>query len=376
MANIDCLRYQEPTSTHRNMGNGRIFWRSNILKSLVRGLTDIVVLGALCATARAELLWPLGAEVEERTRQVVLDAHNQWRVDGTFRGTSAEMSLSDLNGAEQRRLTGLLHSLGYLDAKVEIGERDREADEGHAEDVIFRATPGPRYRVGAIEIIGIPEVVKDRLQVSSIFGLAVRPLGGFAEEDTLEALDHMIVQRIRAQSYAYSKVVSVEMLSTSAVRVATRRIELDIGPTVRFSRLIVQGPARYSPAVIARAAKFQAGLPFRPEQLTRIRDALANHEFLTNISVQLAAQPGPDGTSDVMLRAKDRSPLWRDLLPDAWPGLVLSLMSLVLLAARQVMLVLSARRLAVGYIDAAVVLALALAGVLSLHHFAYLAALH
>ncbi len=240
-------------------------------------------------------------------------------VDGRFRGLSALLSKGRSAGnaaeiaaraAEDRDLAErLLRSEGYYDgvATTTIGPAPGAPDERL---VTLTATPGPRYRLGAVAITGAPPepqaIAREALQLRT---------GAPIVAADVEAGEARVALRLPEQGYPFASVGQRDILLDGDTHVGDYTLPVAPGRKGRFAGFRVAGDPVLTPRHIAILPRFKAGEIYDSRNVDDLRQALVATSLFAAVSVEPAAtgRVEPDGTEDVDLLVRQTRGPWRVL---------------------------------------------------------------
>lgn len=199
---------------------------------------------------------------------------------------------------EAQRLNELVADLGYLDGSVRIV---REPDGQGGDKLHLDVRPGPLYRIGAIQVIGLDGATPPALQ-ASIHDLLASTIGTVARDDVVSRLLSDLAWRARSASFAMAVAASVE-LATDPSETAALTIRLTLGPASQFGAVTFDSGGAVDPAMLAAKVPFSLGDPFSPAALDALDKALATLPLVRQSRIQVL--PDSDGrvAVDVNIRA-------------------------------------------------------------------------
>lgn len=328
----------------------------------------VAILALPTSGAMADVYWAPDAGGDAAIREIVARAYDLPEIE-----ESGTLSAAEAVNIERAKLTGILRSYGYLDARVDVVPLKGGADERRRATVTFAPVAGVRYRLAAVAITGIADDVAARLPMADLSGLATRAVGTFVNDSTLQTLEETIVQRIRDQSYAFARVAAVTRDKDAKIHASIWKLRVETGPSVAFGKLVISGLVRHTPEFVAKAVAFPAGKPFSTDALSDIRRRLQSLGLFRNISIHMARSAAGANQADVHIRLEERLPTWQSMLPSALPGLVLLPVCLLLLLTRELMRTIAGPVAALRGLDLAVWVCLGAAVVLSARQFIVLA---
>jgi outer membrane protein insertion porin family len=194
-------------------------------------------------------------------------------------------------------LTEAYRERGFPEARVSFLRLELDVD-GRTAVAEFEVKEGPETRVGSVEVVGMPEGLRD---------VTVE----LKKEDSLseEAVDRARQGLVRALARAGYLFARVEVDATPGVenpRDMQVRVRVEPGPQVRVGVVIVQGLARTD----ERTVKTQLGLASNStldlEALGEGRRQLARLNIFRQVEVQLREPNRPEEFKDILVTVQER----------------------------------------------------------------------
>ncbi len=200
-----------------------------------------------------------------------------------------EMLDNDLN-----RIISFYNSLGYLDAKVEEKQIEKDS-ETNAVTVKIRIKEGKLYRVGRITISGNRFFRKERI---------LRYLT-FKSEDSFNAVE-LLNTRIRIlDEYKRDGFADARVSVSSSIRDSTVDVVINIkeGKRYKLGKIIVRGNLRTRRIVILRELELTEGEPLNFKALSEIPRRLYRLGLFSNVNVK--AVDAKDNQKDLIIEVKE-----------------------------------------------------------------------
>ena len=161
--------------------------------------------------------------------------------------------------------------------------------------VRLRVEPGPRTRVGEVEIRFSGPVTADG-EARSLMnrvrqGWTLRRGQPFRQEDW-EAAKRGAVRELAGWRYAAAKIASSEAHIDPKAAQARLTIDLDSGPPFRFGAIDVTGARRYPAALVVNLAPLKAGDVYDRDRLLLYQQRLLESGYFASVQAEVDANPG------------------------------------------------------------------------------------
>ncbi|HYX66607.1 MAG TPA: autotransporter assembly complex family protein [Burkholderiales bacterium] len=160
--------------------------------------------------------------------------------------------------------------------------------------VRLRVEPGPRTRVGEVEIRFSGPVTADG-EARSLMnrvrqGWTLRRGQPFRQEDW-EAAKRGAVRELAGWRYAAAKIASSEAHIDPKAALARLTIDLDSGPPFRFGAIDVTGARRYPAALVVNLAPLKAGDVYDRDRLLLYQQRLLESGYFASVQAEVDANP-------------------------------------------------------------------------------------
>ena len=160
--------------------------------------------------------------------------------------------------------------------------------------VRLRVEPGPRTRVGEVEIRFSGPVTADG-EARSLMnrvrqGWTLRRGQPFRQEDW-EAAKRGAVRELAGWRYAAAKIASSEAHIDPKAAQARLTIDLDSGPPFRFGAIDVTGARRYPAALVVNLAPLKAGDVYDRDRLLLYQQRLLESGYFASVQAEVDANP-------------------------------------------------------------------------------------
>ncbi|HEU5285234.1 MAG TPA: BamA/TamA family outer membrane protein [Sphingomicrobium sp.] len=217
------------------------------------------------------------------------------------RGDAANAAQVDRRSrADAELLAELLRSHGYYDAIVE----PRIEWTGGTLLVVLEASPGEQYRFQSVELPGLEAAGAEAASLREAF--AVKAGDPVVAEDVIAANVALKVA-LGEQGFALAEVGEQEILIDHETRRARLVLPVRTGPLASFGVLRVSGRPPFSPAHVARIARFEPGQQFRRSKVDDLRRALIATGLVASAEVRVV--PAADGRTVDLAVHLDPAPM-------------------------------------------------------------------
>lgn len=220
-----------------------------------------------------------------------------------------EAELSRLLETTPAQARELLQTEGFFAPQVTVA-RGRDAADGDTQVIVVRVEPGPRTRIGRVDIdvVGAAAEAADggdagtRALLQALRdGWSLPPGSGFRNEDW-SAAKAALLTRLRSAGYA-----SAAWLGTAAeVRPEDASARLfvvaDSGPLFRAGALRVEGLQHHDAATVGHIAGFGPGKPLSEELLLDFQDRLRQTGLYDRIDIGFEPDPAQADAAPVRVR--------------------------------------------------------------------------
>ncbi len=199
----------------------------------------------------------------------------------------------------------LLRSEGYFDGLVTALVGPLPDASGQL-PVLITATPGLRYRLGTVTLIG-PTPATEPLVRSALALLPDQPIVA-ADIQTAEA---RVALRLPEQGYPFVNVGDRDILLDDATQRGDYNLPVETGPKTRYSGFRLAGDPVFDEKHIAIFPRFKPGEIYDSRQVDDMRRALVATSLFSSVAVtpQRTGVVAPDGTETVeLLVQQNRGP--------------------------------------------------------------------
>ncbi|WP_431854818.1 autotransporter assembly complex protein TamA [Azospirillum sp.] len=202
--------------------------------------------------------------------------------------------------ADRDRLDTALRSAGHYDARLDI----RVDPSVQPARVTIAVEPGPAYRFKAIAVrtgsgapLPGPAVTADEL--------GLKP-GEPARAPQVVDAQSKLVSTLAGRGYAFAKVTDRRAVVDHSDRTMDVTFVVDPGPLARFGSTRIEGLEQVDADLVRGRLPWAPGATYQPALIERARTDIAKLGVFDTVRVQLADQPGPDGTTPVTVAVTER----------------------------------------------------------------------
>lgn len=193
-------------------------------------------------------------------------------------------------------LVRVLQSVGYYSAAPTV-----EIVTSAPRRVVFHLNPGPRYRLGNIEVSTGAASLPDLRR----FGW-VRDRSANAE--ALLAAEDECLAYVRNQGFPFPRWIVRDYAPEAADHRLNVRLELDPGPRAVWGETSITGLVRVSKRFVRNELTLPEGHPYNPLQLSETRNRLIRLSLFSSVTLTPADALDEDGRLPVTLALRERRP--------------------------------------------------------------------
>lgn len=198
---------------------------------------------------------------------------------------------------ETGRLTRLLHDMGHRTGRVEV-------DAGEGEHLVFRVEAGPMYRVGWVDVEGLPEDVAPALRAAAADALA-SVAGTPASATTVETASGSVLWVLRQNGFARAEREAVDLALEPDTLTAGVIVSVRPGDPVRLGKVEFSGSVRHGADELQPLVTIEPGQAYSDSAMEDLSESLSATGYFRRARVTLADAPGPDGLTPVLVDLRD-----------------------------------------------------------------------
>lgn len=238
-------------------------------------------------------------DLEARFRS--LSALDKGDGKGDGKGTNGAVIAARAKEDEDLALR-LLKSEGYYDAVV-TSLVEQDANRADRIRATITATPGPRYKLGAIEITGPatlpPELARTALQLRT---------GDPIAATLIEGAEAAVSVQLPQRGYPFVTLGERDIVLDERDATGDYTLPVDPGPRARFGGFVNAGDAVFDTRHVALLSRFKSGELYDSRRVEDLREALVATSLLTSVAVQpvRTGQRLPDGSEQVNLEVRQQ----------------------------------------------------------------------
>lgn len=179
-------------------------------------------------------------------------------------------------GEDKRRIATYASNYGYFD--VEVSEPNvREKGEKVAID--WRVALGPQYRIGSLQLVGVPDEARDAVMDAIPFRK-----GSVPAVNEHRILRHILADTVRWYGYGHARVYSRAWVDRKKKSVEWYYF-VDPGPKTTIASIAVEGNARVSRDAIIERSGLTIGGAYGPRERDRAQLALMDAASMVSVVV-------------------------------------------------------------------------------------------
>lgn len=264
-----------------------------------------IVFAAACALLGSGTLWAQPAAADESGMAVTLQAPDsvhdflKRHLDLPARLPADDTARAAFARRAVREIASLLASEGYFSPQIKVGPGDE------ARALKLDVAPGERTLVGEISLQFTGDLAGDtagdtdhpsgdtphpsgdpraarRAALRAAWQL---PPGEPFRSPQWEEAKAALLAAVGDEDYAAAHIVESQAEVDPETARARLHVVLDSGPAFRFGKLQVNGLVRYERDLVDRLAPFQAGDPYRREQLLALQSRLQSTPYFHSVMV-------------------------------------------------------------------------------------------
>ncbi|MBE7218665.1 MAG: hypothetical protein INR64_09365, partial [Caulobacteraceae bacterium] len=191
----------------------------------------------------------------------------------------------------------LLRSGGWYDGHADVATTPPAA-AGGAVQVALTATPGTRYRLGAIAVTG-PDTRPPGLARKA---LPLEPGQPIVATD-VETAEANVSLRLPEAGYPFVKLGPRDISLDEGDHTGDYTLPVTPGPRSSFGQFVLKGAPVFTPQHVAVISRFKPGELYDSRKVDDLRRALVATSLFSSVGVQPVEtdRPGPDGTTQADL---------------------------------------------------------------------------
>lgn len=208
------------------------------------------------------------------------------------------------------RLRTVMESFGYYQSSLKVTIDDVTLDDPSLGDTLsglpagkvalcrVSVTPGPLYRVGAVEIDGtVPDAARGSLRLSS---------GTPAVAADILAAGARLLTALENDGYAFARVDAPVAYEDPAAHVLNLKFHVAAGAKVRVGAIRFEGLKRVQDRLVRRRLLLRTGAPYSALEVETARKDLLTLGVFSAVSVRLADAPDAEGGVPITFQLRER----------------------------------------------------------------------
>ena len=275
----------------------------------------------------------------------LLAAFNFPTIEASLSGDPASEEWNAAIETERNRLAALMAAFGYADARTDIirtplsagATAESDAKKNLALETIgveLKPILGGRYRIGAIQIVGLGYPGLESLR-DSLRDVVTPFVGMVARSDLLGQLDDKIRWNVRKTSRPFAKITVRDAIPNPEFHTTTIRIDLDPGPVAQFGAVTFHGLHRYKTNSVEDYVPFSLGDAYEPELVVSFGDTLRSIPRFRSVNVNEADAPDANGRVNVDVWLQEMPASHDALAQSRLSGMSILVCGLFVIAIRQ-----------------------------------------
>lgn len=195
-----------------------------------------------------------------------------------------------------------LASEGYLAATATPERIDTVETTPH-----IVIAPGARFRIASATLTlegEVDEETRTKLDKTKASLL----IGGPANTGAIEAINTLLVNRLKESGYAFATSSDIDLLASRAESNVEITYTLQPGPRVKLGQLALPEDISTRPRAIRVMRTWQPGDLYSPDKIRTLRTRLRSAGLYDGIGIEIAKQPDEDGNHPVQLLLSESKP--------------------------------------------------------------------
>jgi outer membrane protein assembly factor BamA len=277
-----------------------MFWQMKSDKAIMRVLIcAFILLPLLTGVCRSDTLSQAILEpVEDTKLNVLLQQHFSLPLFLNA-ATASDIHQDRAIKAEASKLKTLMHTQGYLGARIEI-VRPQSSDE----PLRMRPVPGPLYRLGWVRVDDLPPEPNEKL-INSLNDLLDRYVGKRANRQVLAALRSEIRWTFREASFANAEVSQPQMTLEPETRTAGVVLDVVAGAPIRIGRVKFQGAANRRLEIAKNLVPVKPGDLYKASVIDTVQEDLDRTGLFRRVRISLSERPNTSDQYDLNIEVRD-----------------------------------------------------------------------
>lgn len=222
------------------------------------------------------------------------------------------VELDRLAAVAPEQARGLLETLGYFDAHVEV---QRQANADHSQqDLTLIVDPGPRAVVSALSLQfegdlhvtdGTPDAARAMALQAELLQRWPLSKGRAFTQSAWSSAKSEVLARARAQGYPLAHWAETEAQVDTETREVQLSLRLDSGPLFRLGTLQIEGLQHQSEDTVRRLASYAPGEPYTEQALLDFQERLLRTQLFDGVTVDIQPESALAAAVPVRVRVKE-----------------------------------------------------------------------
>ncbi len=204
--------------------------------------------------------------------------------------------------AEIRRMTNIMVSLGYLEARIYT-----DGDATEESPLRLKPVPGRLYRVGWIRVDGLPSEMPENLTLGlNLF--SSETVGKNATKEVMRDITRGVLFQLRESAYGMASVADPIISVDPQTRTAGVVVSVQPGTQLLFGEVTFRDSTQVANAQVQALVPFESGSPYSITAIDALQTALERSNLFRRVRIELADEPNATGHIDVIVQLRDRAP--------------------------------------------------------------------
>ncbi|MGE3871717.1 MAG: autotransporter assembly complex family protein [Parvibaculaceae bacterium] len=220
--------------------------------------------------------------------------------------------------ADYAGITAILYEKGYYAGEIQIRIAGVPVDDMQVFDAAEKARrkgpvpvdiavdPGLQFRFGKVRVLdaGSHRPMPDVPDIADS-GLIE---GEVAASPAIASAERIIVRALRDRSHPFAKIASKDVAANHNTLRLDVTLFVEPGPQAAFGRFRVSGTEGLDPEFVQSRIDIEAGEPYSPERLDRLRKRLTSYPIIGGVRLKEAEALDPSGLLPVDVEVSERKP--------------------------------------------------------------------
>lgn len=203
------------------------------------------------------------------------------------------------------RFRQVMDSLGFYDGKVTFKIED--ARNGEPRPLVFTVDPGSVYLLGDVLVQRGADAKPAPADTSLLDSLGLH-IGMPAEAQTIIDGENKLIAKLQDDGHPFVEALGRRTVIHPNDKTMVVTYRIDPGPKATYGAVRIDGLKGVSEAYVRKYVDWKQGAAYDRRQLDKVRDALAETDLFSSVSVQPVKPVGKDGRVPVRIAVSERPP--------------------------------------------------------------------